>query len=49
VGGNDPDFLSNPVPRRATLPSGVEQPAGWVENASLWEMTLDIAARLGYR
>jgi hypothetical protein len=49
VGGNDPDFLSNPVPRGATLPSGVEQPAGWVENASLWEMTLDIAARLGYR
>jgi hypothetical protein len=49
VGGNDPAFLSDPVPHRAALPAGVDLPAGWVENASLWEMTLDISARLGYR
>jgi hypothetical protein len=48
VGGNDPAFLSDPVPRRAALPPEVEPPEGWVENSSLWEMTLDIATRLGY-
>lgn len=49
VGGNDPAFLSDPVPRRVALPPRIEMPEGWVENSSLWEMTLDIAARLGYR
>ncbi|MDQ1471084.1 MAG: hypothetical protein QOJ99_2564 [Bryobacterales bacterium] len=48
VGGNDPAFLSDPVPRRVALPPSVEPPEGWVENPSLWEMTLDIATRLGY-
>jgi Sulfotransferase family len=48
VGGNDPAFLADPVPHRAALPPTVEPPEGWVENSSLWEMTLDIAARLGY-
>ncbi len=48
VGGNDPAFLSDPVPRRASLPLGIAVPEGWVENSSLWEMTLDIATRLGY-
>lgn len=49
IGGNDPAFLLDPVPRRVALPPRVEMPEGWVENSSLWEMTLDIAARLGYR
>ncbi len=48
IGGNDPAFLADPVPRRAALPPGVEAPEGWVENSSLWDMTIDIAARLGY-
>jgi hypothetical protein len=49
IGGNDPAFLSDPVPRRVAVPPGVDIPEGWMENSSLWAMTLDIAARLGYR
>ncbi len=48
VGGHDPAFLSDPIPRPAALPQGVEPPEGWVGNSSLWEMTLDVATRLGY-
>jgi hypothetical protein len=48
VGGNDPNFLRDPVPRPAEIVDTLHQPPGWEGNSSLWQMTLDIANRLGY-
>ncbi len=46
-GGNDPGFLSSPIPRTVRVPP-VEQPPGWIGNASLWQLAADLANRLGY-
>ena len=48
TGGHDPNFLRNPVPHPVDVLRTVDQPDDWVENSSLWEMTVDIAQRLGY-
>jgi len=48
VGGNDPAFLSDPIPRTVSVLPSVQPPAGLEGNSSLWQMTLDVAARLGY-
>ena len=48
VGGNDPNFLRDPVPRPVEITRTLEQPPGWEGNWALWEMTVEIANRLGY-
>jgi Sulfotransferase family len=48
VGGNDPNFLRDPVPRPVEITRTLEQPPGWQGNWALWEMTVEIANRLGY-
>ena len=48
ITGHDPNFLRDPIPHRVEVLDTLEPPAGWVENSSLWEMTVDIAHRLGY-
>jgi hypothetical protein len=48
LGGHDPNFLHDPVPRRVELPAGIEQPPGWQGNARLWTATVALARDLGY-
>ena len=48
VGGQDPDFLRDPIPHRVTVPRGLEPPEGWTEDQSVWEMVVRLANRLGY-
>jgi Sulfotransferase family len=48
VGGHDPNFLRDPIPRRAPELRALLRPEGWVNNAELWQMTVDVADRLGY-
>jgi len=48
VGGNDHSFLLDPIPRPVKVLPTLDPPEGWVGNSSLWEMTVDIATRLGY-
>jgi hypothetical protein len=48
LGGHDPNFLHDPVPRRVELPAGIEQPPGWQGNAQLWTATVALARDLGY-
>jgi hypothetical protein len=48
VGGNDPGFLRDPIPRPVKVLSALDPPVGWIGNESLWGMTVDIATRLGY-
>ncbi len=48
VGGNDPGFLSDPIPRRVELPSRLEPPKGWTAEPMIWSMVTELANRLGY-
>jgi Sulfotransferase family len=48
VGGHDPGFLHNPVPRKVELCSTLDQPPGWQGEAHLWRRTVGLARRLGY-
>jgi hypothetical protein len=48
VGGHDPSFLRDPTPRRVPEPRTLLRPESWVNNTELWQMTVDIANRLGY-
>jgi len=48
IGGNDPGFLRDPIPRPVKVERTLDPPEGWVGNSSLWQMTVDIAGRLGY-
>jgi hypothetical protein len=48
VGGNDPLFLRDPIPHPVDMPRTLQQPPGWVEHASLWQIAVDVARRLGY-
>jgi len=48
AGGNDPNFLRDPIPRPVQLPRTVDQPFGWEGYSSLWQLTVEIANRLGY-
>lgn len=47
-GGNDPDFLHDPIPRCVALPPMVKQPPGWQGDAPLWQATVALAHLLGY-
>lgn len=48
IGGNDPDFLRDPIPHRVEVPSTLDEPPGWLETRSAWQMVVDLANRLGY-
>ena len=48
IGGHDPGFMRDPIPRAVELPHTVEQPAGWQGEARLWPRTVALARRLGY-
>jgi hypothetical protein len=48
VGGNDPSFLRDPIPRPAEVLHALEQPPDWFADPSLWQMVVDVAGRLGY-
>jgi Sulfotransferase family len=48
IGGHDPTFLTNPLPRRVNLPLSVEQPPDWQGSPRLWGTTIDLARHLGY-
>jgi hypothetical protein len=48
LGGHDPNFLRDPIPRRVELPPTIEQPSGWQGEASLWRMAVELARHLGY-
>jgi hypothetical protein len=48
LSGHDPNFLRDPIPHAVEVLATLEPPPGWVDNAPLWEMTVDIARRLGY-
>jgi hypothetical protein len=47
-GGNDPDFLRNPIPHPVEVLGTLDPPAGWAGNAALWRTTINLANRLGY-
>jgi hypothetical protein len=48
VGGNDPNFLRDPIPRRAEVLHSLDQPPEWVGDSSLWQMVVDVSSQLGY-
>jgi hypothetical protein len=48
AGGNDPNFLKDPVPRRAEVPQTVEAPTGWDAEPRVWDMVARLAKHLGY-
>jgi hypothetical protein len=48
IGGNDPNFLRNPIPRKVEVLSTVDEPPGWSEKPSAWQMVVDLANHLGY-
>jgi hypothetical protein len=48
VGGHDPGFLADPIPRPITCPAEIERPGGWSAYEDLWRLATDLAARLGY-
>ena len=49
TGGNDPAFLRDPIPHKVPVPGSVQEPTGWTEGPSSWQMVVDLANRLGYR
>jgi hypothetical protein len=48
IGGHDPKFLRDPIPHPVPFASSLDPPDGWVRNQPLWQMTVEIANRLGY-
>jgi len=48
IGGNDPTFLGDPIPKSVKVPGTVDKPPGWSEKSSLWQMVVDLANHLGY-
>jgi hypothetical protein len=48
IGGTDPTFLGDPIPKRVKVPSTIDKPPGWSEEPSLWQMVVDLANHLGY-
>jgi hypothetical protein len=48
AGGNDPRFLSDPIPHRVEIPSQLRRPPGWAADPSAWKMVTDLANQLGY-
>jgi len=48
VGGNDPGFLRDPVPRRVDVAQSLDPPPRWVAEPEVWRMVVAMANRLGY-
>jgi len=48
VGGNDPSFLRDPIPRPAEVLDSLDQPPGWVADSTLWQRVVELSNRLGY-
>jgi hypothetical protein len=48
TGGNDPVFLSDPVPHDVEVPPNLDPPEGWVADPPVWDMVTALARRLGY-
>jgi hypothetical protein len=48
VGGNDPGFLRDPIPRRVKLVDSLDQPPGWAADSTVWAMVVEMANRFGY-
>jgi len=48
IGGYDPSFLADPVLRKLAPSAKLRRPEGWSGHDALWEMVVDLAARLGY-
>jgi Sulfotransferase family len=48
AGGNDPDFLNDPVPHPVELPRTVDPPSGWSGEEELWSVVRRLGAELGY-
>jgi hypothetical protein len=48
IGGHDPSFLRDPIPHPVPIVRTLKPPEGWVENSWLWQVTVEIAAKLGY-
>ncbi|HKF00799.1 MAG TPA: sulfotransferase [Candidatus Sulfotelmatobacter sp.] len=48
TGGLDPEFLRNPGLRPVQPAPSLEPPAGWIDDARLWNCTVAIANELGY-
>jgi hypothetical protein len=47
-GGNDREFLRDPIPHGVQCPAIVDQPEDWNGPASLWSAVLELADRFGY-
>jgi hypothetical protein len=47
-GGNDPQFLADPVPHRVGAAPTLEPPPGWDAPDSTWETIATLASRFGY-
>jgi hypothetical protein len=48
LGGSDREFLADPTPRRAMLPSSLARPQAWDGNAELWSRVVELATEFGY-
>ena len=48
AGGNDPGFLRDPVPRRASMPDELAPPTGWSAPTQVWTLVTEMSERLGY-
>jgi hypothetical protein len=48
IGGLDPGFLHDPIPRAVELPRSMERPAGWLGDARPWRRTVALASSFGY-
>ncbi len=48
VGGHDPSFLRNPIPRPVQVLSTLERPPAWVGDSELWDVAVNLATHLGY-
>lgn len=48
IGGHDHNFLRDPIPHRVEVMTTLEPPEGCAADSPLWNMTVDIANRLGY-
>jgi hypothetical protein len=48
AGGNDPNFLRDPIPRRVAGCCKLQPPEGWLADLSAWNLVANLANRLGY-
>lgn len=48
IGGNDPGFLRDPIPRRVEVFHDLTPPSGWTESPCTWRSIEALANRLGY-